>query len=139
MSLPCDREYQIRRVEELQDAHKAQVESMHSALKGDVHAMKLDLDDLKDSVNSIRVDLKGMSVILTSFVEKLSERDLQAANVMAQQRESFARVGQRLDLLEASIVEMKLQQAKDDWIGRVVWALLGGAGAVIVKLLSDKI
>ncbi|MEB3214442.1 MAG: hypothetical protein VKL39_24050, partial [Leptolyngbyaceae bacterium] len=50
-------------------------DSIGKELKAEIHVIRDDLDNLKDSVNEIKIDIRGFAATVTAVVQRMDERD----------------------------------------------------------------
>lgn len=112
----------------------ARAEEVNNDLKREVHSMREDMGELKDSVNEIKVDFRGFTATITNVISRMDERDARVCEIQLQHRDTFQRFGARIDSLERQLTAVEIKSAGNDWLSRLVWGALAGLGTTGVGL-----
>jgi len=95
----------------------------------EMHSIRTDVDEIKGSINDIKLDLRDFTAAVTSVMQRMDDRDQRASDMQLQNKDTFGRFGQRIESLEAQITAIKIADAHQAWVGKIVWAAMGGIGA----------
>ena len=103
-------------------------------LKAEIHVIRDDLDNLKDSLNEIKIDIRGFAATITGVVQRMDERDQRMCEISITNKTSFERFGTRIDELEKQIVVLKIENAKNQWIEKIIWGVMGGGASALLGI-----
>ncbi|WP_432745775.1 hypothetical protein ABXJ76_07835 [Methylobacter sp. G7] len=124
MTEPCSQLHRIDRLDEI-----------GRDLKMEIQTIRSDVDEIKASINDIKINLCGFTASVSSVMQRMDERDQRTCDMQLQNKDTFGRFGQRIEILEAQITAIKIADAHQAWIGKIVWAAMGSVGAVSLGLI----
>jgi predicted nucleic acid-binding Zn-ribbon protein len=122
------------------------IEAGHEALHDDVIEIKNGFKDLTKELHNISLDIRGHSEVVTAVLQRMSDKDrAQEAHCM-ESRETFKRLGSKIDALEERQRISDLEQSQLEVLDtrlstleKVVWSIGAGLGALVLFYIQKFI
>jgi CII-binding regulator of phage lambda lysogenization HflD len=122
------------------------IEADSASLKGDIKDIKQGFSQLTGEIHSIGLDIRSHTEILHNFIAMLSERDRILDEHKDATKETFHRLGNKIDNLEERVRTTEADRAKlsviserTKLIEKVVFAVGAGVGTLIIFYIQGRL